>query len=108
MLAVTGADQDIKLGLPGTQPLRAYRGHGALTTAERFIASPFNSGERLYRTGDQVKVLKDGMLAFLGRMDDQVKVCGYRVEPAKVARVLQEQPGVAQTEVVAREDKGGR
>ena len=42
---------------------------GVLTTAERFIASPLNSGERLYRTGDRVKVLKDGTLAFLGWMD---------------------------------------
>ena len=96
-----------ELCLGGLQIARGYQSRAA-HTAERFIASPFNSGERLYRTGDRVKVLKDGTLAFLGRMDDQVKVRGYRVEPAEVARVLREQPGVAQAEVVAREDTEGR
>ena len=95
-----------ELCLGGLQIARGYQSRAA-HTAERFIASPFNSGERLYRTGDRVKVLKDGALAFLGRMDDQVKVRGYRVEPAEVALVLQEQPGVTQAEVVAREDKDG-
>ena len=96
-----------ELCLGGLQIARGYQSRAA-HTAERFIASPFNSGERLYRTGDRVKLLKDGTVAFLGRMDDQVKVRGYRVEPAEVARVLQEQPGVVQAEVVAREDKDGR
>ena len=96
-----------ELCLGGLQVARGYQSRAA-HTAERFIASPFNSGERLYRTGDRVKVLKDGTLAFLGRMDDQVKVRGYRVEPAEVARVLQERPGVAQAAMVAREDKDGR
>ena len=96
-----------ELFLGGLQIARGYQSRAA-HTAERFIASPFNPGERLYRTGDRVKVLKDGTLAFLGRVDDQVKVRGYRVELAEVARVLQEQPGVTQAEVVAREDKDGR
>ena len=96
-----------ELCLGGLQIARGYQSRAA-HTAERFIASPFNSGERLYRTGDRVKVLKDGTLVFLGRMDDQVKVRGYRVELAEVAQVLQEQPGVTQAEVVAREDKDGR
>ena len=96
-----------ELCLGGLQVARGYQVRAA-QTAECFIASPFKAGERLYRTGDRVKLLKDGTVAFLGRMDDQVKVRGYRVEPAEVARVLREQPGVAQSEVVAREDKEGR
>ena len=96
-----------ELCLGGLQIAQGYQSRAA-HKAERFIASPFNSGDRLYRTGDRVKVLKDGTVAFLGRVDDQVKVRGYRVEPAEVAGVLQEQPGVAQAEVVAREDKDGR
>ena len=96
-----------ELCLGGLQVARGYQARAA-QTAECFIASPFKAGERLYRTGDRVKMLKDGTVVFLGRVDDQVKVRGYRVEPAEVARVLQEQPGVAQAAVVAREDKEGR
>ncbi len=49
----------------------------------------FDCGERLYRTGDRVRVLTDGSLEFLGRTDDQVKVRGYRVEPREVAQALE-------------------
>ncbi len=72
------------------------------TTAERFVASPFEAGERLYRTGDRVRLRSDGALEFLCRADDQVKIRGWRVEPAEVAQRLRECAGVADAVVVAR------
>ncbi|CAD5274525.1 MULTISPECIES: non-ribosomal peptide synthetase [Halomonadaceae] len=77
-------------------------------TAERFVASPFQTGERLYRSGDRVRQLADGSLEFLGRVDDQVKIRGYRVEPSEIAALLRDQPGVSEAEVVARENEEGR
>ncbi|MGP9654761.1 non-ribosomal peptide synthase/polyketide synthase [Halomonas sp. AOP35-4E-18] len=77
-------------------------------TAERFVASPFHAGERLYRSGDRVRQLADGSLAFLGRVDDQVKIRGYRVEPSEIAALLRDQPGIAEAEVIARENEEGR
>ncbi|MDQ7727806.1 non-ribosomal peptide synthetase [Halomonas sp. SpR8] len=77
-------------------------------TAERFVASPFHAGERLYRSGDRVRQLADGSLEFLGRVDDQVKIRGYRVEPSEIAALLRDQPGIAEAEVVARESEEGR
>ncbi|MCO7245650.1 non-ribosomal peptide synthetase [Halomonas sp. Mc5H-6] len=77
-------------------------------TAERFVASPFHAGERLYRSGDQVRQLADGGLEFLGRVDDQVKIRGYRVEPNEIAALLRDQPDIAEAEVIARENEEGR
>lgn len=77
-------------------------------TAERFVASPFHAGERLYRSGDRVRQLADGSLEFLGRVDDQVKIRGYRVEPSEIAALLRDQPGISEAEVVARENEEGR
>ena len=77
-------------------------------TAERFVASPFHAGERLYRSGDRVRQLADGSLEFLGRVDDQVKIRGYRVEPSEIATLLRDQPCIAEAEVVARENEEGR
>src|SRR5207244_787179 len=69
-------------------------------SAERFVAGP--DGARLYRTGDRVRRLADGRLAFLGRADDQVKVRGYRVELDEIVAVLDTHPGVEASTVVAR------
>ena len=54
-------------------------------TAQRFIPHPFTRGERLYRTGDLVRYEADGTLVFLGRVDQQVKINGNRIEPEDVA-----------------------
>ncbi|PKH63783.1 non-ribosomal peptide synthetase [Halomonas sp. Choline-3u-9] len=77
-------------------------------TAERFVASPFQAGERLYRSGDRVRQLADGSLEFLGRVDDQVKIRGYRVEPNEIAALLRDQPSIAEAEVIAQENEEGR
>ncbi|WP_281404514.1 non-ribosomal peptide synthetase [Pyxidicoccus fallax] len=85
-----------------------YLGRPELT-AERFVPDAFGpeEGGRLYRTGDQVRYREDGTLEFLGRMDAQVKVRGYRVEPGEVEEALRKHPAVAEAVVVAKPDPAG-
>ncbi|WNI26316.1 amino acid adenylation domain-containing protein [Streptomyces sp. ITFR-16] len=75
-------------------------------TARAFVPDPDGPpGARRYRTGDRVRRRADGRLEFLGRLDDQVKVRGFRVEPAEVEAALGALPGVAEAVVSAREDR---
>jgi amino acid adenylation domain-containing protein len=89
-----------ELLLAGACLARGYLGRPA-STAERFVPDPSAAvpGGRAYRTGDLVRWRRDGALAFLGRIDDQVKVRGLRVEPAEVAAVLSAHPGVREAVV---------
>jgi amino acid adenylation domain-containing protein len=93
-----------ELFIGGVGVARGYINRAALT-AERFIADPFSGdGSRLYRTGDRARYLSDGNLEYLGRMDEQLKIRGHRVEPAEIEAALRQQPGIRQAVVTARED----
>ena len=76
-------------------------------TAERFIASPFREGARLYKTGDLCRFRKGGALEFLGRLDFQVKIRGFRVELGEIETALAAHPAVREVAVAAREDTPG-
>ncbi|MBD2871901.1 amino acid adenylation domain-containing protein [Paenibacillus sp. IB182493] len=71
-------------------------------TKEKFIESPFQAGEKLYKTGDQARWLPDGTLEFLGRIDQQVKIRGYRVELSEIEYSLLQLENVKEAVVIAR------
>ena len=97
-----GAPGELYIGGIGVG--RGYRQRPELT-AQKFIPNPFSRqpSERLFKTGDLVRTLPDGQLAFLGRVDEQIKVRGFRIEPDEVAAAINRHPSVLQSVVVAPE-----
>ncbi|MFG3256879.1 amino acid adenylation domain-containing protein [Streptomyces sp. NPDC048172] len=79
-------------------------------TARRFVAPPpgVTGTDRVYRTGDRVRMRADGVLEFLGRLDNQVKISGVRVELAEVEAAFERDPRVRRTTVAARESAAGK
>jgi amino acid adenylation domain-containing protein len=74
-------------------------------TAERFVEDP--RGGRMYRTGDRVRFLRDGSIEFLGRLDHQLKIRGYRVEPGEIEAALVRHPAIREAAVVPASDGAG-
>jgi amino acid adenylation domain-containing protein len=95
-----------ELFLAGAGLAQGYHNRPDLT-AERFLAPNGNAGPRLYRTGDLVRQLPDGQFAYLGRIDEQIKVRGYRVEPNEIVIAIDRHPEVSESAVVAWEDATG-
>ncbi|WDH97030.1 amino acid adenylation domain-containing protein [Paenibacillus urinalis] len=100
------------IGLPGELYIggdglaREYLKQPELTKS-RFIAHPFEQGERLYRTGDRVRWLPDGNLEFMDRLDHQVKIRGNRIELTEIESKLLELPEIREAVVTARRDEQG-
>jgi len=97
-----------ELHIAGMGLARGYLNRPDLT-AEKFVPNPYGTepGSRMYRTGDLARYLTDGNIEYLGRVDDQVKVHGYRIEPGEIEAALTAMSGVREAVVVAREDHPG-
>jgi len=106
--------QPVPIGVPGEVYIggaglaRGYLNRPELT-AEKFIPNPFSdaSGGRLYKTGDQARYLSDGNIEYLGRLDNQVKMRGFRIELEEIELALLPHPAVREVVLLAREDVPG-
>ncbi|HEY4055605.1 MAG TPA: amino acid adenylation domain-containing protein [Kofleriaceae bacterium] len=92
-----------ELFIAGVQLARGYSLRPDLTAA-RFIPDPFHAGERMYRTGDLARYQRDGALEYLGRIDQQVKLRGLRIELEEIEAVLRTHPAISDAVVVVKQD----
>ncbi len=95
-----------ELWLAGDGVARGYLGRDDLTR-ERFVANPFAGHGQMYRTGDMVRLRRDGRIEYIGRNDFQVKVRGFRIELGEVQLALSRLAGIQQCVVVVREREPG-
>ena len=96
-----------ELYIAGAGLARGYINDSQLT-AQKFISNPFGeAGERLYRTGDLARYRSDGNIEYIGRIDHQVKVRGYRIETGEIEAALNQHSYVRESVVVVREDEPG-
>ena len=107
-MSAAALDSSGELFIGGAGLARGYLNDAALT-AEKFVpdANANEPGSRLYRTGDRVRLLPGGAIEFLGRIDQQVKLRGFRIEPGEIESVLLQHPAVKECVVVPREDRPG-
>ncbi|MEG3972253.1 amino acid adenylation domain-containing protein [Microcoleus sp. T2B6] len=107
--------QPVPIGVPGELYIggaglaRGYLNRPELTT-ERFIRNPFSHSptDHLYKTGDLVRYLSDGNIEYVGRIDDQVKVRGFRIEIGEIEAALSQHPNLLSAAVALREDIPGQ
>ena len=106
--------QPVPIGVPG----ELYVGGAGVTrgylnrpdlTEQKFIPNPFENlnNSRLYKTGDLARYLPDGNIEFLGRIDRQVKIHGFRIELPEIEAILSQHPALRNTAVIVREDRPG-
>jgi aspartate racemase len=107
-LQPAGVGERGELFIGGAGLGRGYHNRPDLT-AERFVPDPYGPqpGARLYRTGDAARYLNQGLIQFLGRVDNQVKISGFRIEPGEIETALCTHPGITSALVLAREDTPG-
>ncbi len=104
--------EPVGVGLPGEIYIagdgvgRGYLNQPELTE-ERFIGNPFIEGWRMYRTGDSGRMLSDGNIEFLGRLDQQIKLRGYRIELAEIEEQLRSYEGIKEAVVIDERDTAG-
>jgi amino acid adenylation domain-containing protein/thioester reductase-like protein len=103
-LKPVAAGQEGEIYIGGCGIARGYLGRPDLT-ARRFVPNPYSAdpGGRMYRTGDLGRWREDRNLEVIGRMDRQLKISGYRVEPAEIEHALAGHPGVGEATVIARD-----
>lgn len=90
-----------ELFIAGTGLARGYLFNEALTSA-KFIENPFCKGGKMYRTGDIARRLDNGMIAYVGRYDEQVKINGHRIELSEIQQLIQQYPGIQEAVVLVR------
>ena len=94
-----------ELCLAGPQVADGYVGRPELNSS-RFVADPFEPGTLLYRTGDVVRAQSNDSIEFLGRCDQQLKIRGFRVEPAEIEALIRRQPGLHDAVVTTMDREG--